>query len=177
VSRKIRLLRLFLQETDCGMKRFTLALTFVMLASPAFAQERPKGAAELTGGWLGYVDEGTDNRGLIGAAVKFHPSPRVAVGPELVYVIGPHGDRDVILTGNVTVDLLNARVTPFVVAGGGLFHQSVNFGSFKYTSTEGAFTAGAGMKFNVTDRFYIAPEARIGWELHTRVSVAIGSRF
>jgi hypothetical protein len=159
------------------VKRLILALTFGILATPAFAQERATGSAELIGGWLGYVDDDQDNRGVVGFALKFHTSPRVAVGPELMYVIGPHGDRDTILTGNVTIEMLTGRVTPFVVAGGGLFHQSVDFGSFKYTSTEGAFTAGAGVRFNVTDRFYIAPEARIGWELHSRVSVALGVRF
>jgi hypothetical protein len=160
------------------MKREAMGVVAVlMLATAASAQERPQGAADLVGAWVGYADESSLDRALVGAAVKWQPSRHVAIGPELDYVIGPHGDRDLIVTGNLTVDILARRVTPFIVVGGGFSHQSIPLDHGTYTATHAAFTGGGGVRFAVTEHFYIAPEARIGWELQTRVGVAIGSRF
>ncbi len=155
------------------------SIAAVLMANAASAQDRPTGALEATAGWAGFVDEETINHTLIGAAAKWYVSPRVAVGPELVYMIGPRSDRDLMLTGNVTVDFVPGRaVTPFVVAGGGLFRHSDDFGARgKFSSTEGAFTAGLGARIALGDRWYLAPEARLGWELHTRLSVAAGYRW
>lgn len=164
--------------------RMVLAVCAVLvigMASSAEAQDRRNGAIEGIGGWAGFVDDDTIDYGIVGAAAKWNVSPRVAVGPELVYMIGPRTGRNLMLTGNVTVDVLDGPVTPFVVVGAGLFRHSDDFGNFglrgRFSSTEGAFTAGGGVRIAVGDRFYIAPEARVGWELHTRLSVAAGWRF
>lgn len=160
------------------MKPCIGALILVIgIAGSVSAQDRPQGSAELIVGRATFLDVRDVYYSVVGAALKWHPSPRVAIGPELVYMTRPGHVHDLMLTGNVTVDMLNRRVTPFLVAGGGLFHQTVRFASGDYSSSEGAFTAGGGARIAVTDHFYIAPEARLGWELHTRLSVAVGSRF
>jgi hypothetical protein len=41
---------------------------------------------------------------------------------------------------------------------------------------EGSFTGGGGVRFNVNDRWYVAPEARIGWEPHIRITGTVGYR-
>jgi hypothetical protein len=161
------------------MKIFIATISALALTASAFAQESRRGAVEGIGGWAGFVDEETVSHTVVGAAAKWYVSPRVAIGPELVYMIGPATDRDLMLTGNVTVDAFtDGAVTPFFVAGGGVFRHSFDFGDRgKFSSTEGAFTAGGGVRILIGDRFYIAPEARLGWELHARLSVAAGWRF
>jgi hypothetical protein len=160
-----------------GITRMSAAIAALALATPAFAQDRG-GSVEGVTGWVGFVDESPINHGIFGGAVKWHPSPRVAIGPEIVYMIGPGSDRDLFVTGNVTFDVFARRpITPFFVAGGGMMHHSDSIAGRKFSSSEGAFTAGGGVRFTVGDRFYVAPEARLGWELHSRVSVAAGWRF
>jgi hypothetical protein len=46
-----------------------------------------------------------------------------------------------------------------------------------YTSTEGAFTAGGGVRTLLGDRIILGGDVRIGWELHIRVGGTIGVRF
>ena len=160
------------------MKACAFAVLILALAQSAGAQDRHKGSVEAVGGWTGFVDDAMINHGIVGGAARWNVSPRVSIGPEIVYMIGPGDDRDLFLTGNVTFDVFsNRRVTPFFVAGGGLFRHSdrVGFGSF--SSTEGAFTGGGGVRFLIGERFYLAPEARLGWELHTRLSMSAGWRF
>ena len=160
------------------MKAFALALLLLALAPSAGAQDRHTGAVEAVGGWTGFVDDAMINHGIVGGAARWNVSPRISIGPEIVYMIGPGEDRDLFLTGNVTFDVFsNRRVTPFFVAGGGLFRHSDRVGSGSFSSTEGAFTGGGGVRFLIGERFYLAPEARLGWELHTRLSISAGWRF
>ena len=159
---------------------FRLGPTFValaLLAVPAIAHAQPAGtrpapAFEFTAGYAGFVDDAMIDHGLVGGALRVHLLPRISVGPEVQYMVGPGDDRDLILTGNVTVDVLSPdrRATPFFVAGGGLFRHSDRFGS----SSEGAFTAGGGVRAWLSDRVYVAGEFRIGWELHYRVTGTVG---
>jgi hypothetical protein len=136
------------------------------------ADARPAPAVELTGGYSLFVDDAPIHHGVLGGALRVHLLPRISVGPEVQYMIGPGDDRDLILTGNLTLDVLppDRPVTPFFVVGGGLFHHSDRFGS----SGEGAFTAGTGVRAWLNRRVYVAGEARIGWELHLRTSATIG---
>ena len=84
------------------------------------------------------------------------------------------------LTGNVTFDLVSAedgrppRVTPFVVVGAGLFQTREAFSTGPFTSTEGSFTAGGGVRVSVNDRLFVAGDVRLGWETHIRISGAVG---
>jgi hypothetical protein len=133
---------------------------------------------EFTAGYAGFADDGTINHGVFGGAIRFHLSPRVSVGPELAYMIGPGDDRDLFFTGNLTFDVLAPRparrVTPFLVIGGGLFRHSDRFGPETYSSVEGAVTGGGGVRAWVSDRVYIASELRVGWELHYRLTGTVG---
>jgi hypothetical protein len=93
---------------------------------------------------------------------------------------GPNDDRDLFLTGNVAFDFIGPRpdgrapIVPYVLAGAGLFRHYDRFLDRSFASSEGAFTGGGGVRIAVGRRAYIAPEFRVGWELHSRVSVTIG---
>lgn len=163
-----------------------LALAFLPIAANAFAQStdiRPAPAVEFLLGYAGFVDDATIDHAIVGAAGRMYLTPRVAVGPEFVYMRGPNSDRDLYLTGNLTFDVLPPRngrprrVTPFLVAGGGFFQHSDRFGASTFTSYEGAFTAGGGVRGWITDRVYALADVRLGWELHARVNAGIGIGF
>jgi hypothetical protein len=159
------------------------ALLTNTLVAGAQTPARPAPTVEVTAGYAGFADEGVIHHAVVGAAARAYVSPRVAVGPELVYMVGPNEDRDLILTGNLTFDLRRSRpgiVVPYLLAGGGLFQHSDRFGTQTFRSREGAFTAGAGARAWVSDRAYVAGEYRLGWEVHYRITghvgVAIGRR-
>jgi opacity protein-like surface antigen len=157
-----------------------VALAALALPVEARAQGRPAPAVEFAAGWAGFADEGVVHHSAWGGAARFNLTPRIGIGPELVYMVGPGSDRDLFLTGNLTFDVLapspSRAVSPFVVVGGGLFRHSDRFVNETYSSTEGAFTAGGGLRIRLGDRAYIAPEARVGWETHIRLTVAVGVR-
>src|SRR5262245_38358496 len=165
----------------------TVMLSFAVLvprlAHQVAAQERPRPVAEASAGALLFADDGVVTERFVGGAGRFYVTPRVSAGPELV---GVWGDRHshLMLTGNLTYDLIRPvsgeprPVTPFLVAGAGLFQTRESFptaGSF--TSTEGAFTAGGGVRARVGEYGFVGAEARVGWELHIRLNALAGIRF
>jgi len=149
----------------------------------AAAQERPDPVAEFAGGALFFPDDDVVTEGVLGGAVRFYLRPRISIGPEIAYVSG-EGHSHLMLTGNLTFDFLRPaggaphRVTRFAVAGGGLFRTRESLpGNASFTSTEGAFTAGGGIRALVGRRVTVGVEARVGWELHVRLNGLIGVRF
>lgn len=65
---------------------------------------------------------------------------------------------------------------PFLVIGGGLFQTRESFDAAGFTHSEGAFTAGGGVRDAVGNRVTVGVDARVGWETHLRVSGVIGVR-
>lgn len=148
-------------------------------ASPVAAQvQKPPPIFEATIGHAGFVDEVFDNHTVFGAGGRVFVTPRVAIGPEVIYMHGPHLTRRLFVTGNVTVDFFDddRRVMPYVIAGGGVMRLREQVGTGLFVSYEGALTGGFGTRFAVTPRFFIAPEFRMGWEPHYRISVNVGLR-
>jgi len=156
----------------------------LLAAAPASAQStghtRPPWAIEGFVGHAGFADDATIEHSVFGASARVYATPRVAFGPELVYMRGPRSDRDLFLTANLTFDLLSprqgqpSRVSPFLVAGGGLFRHTDRFGAASFSSVEGAFTGGGGARIWITDRAYAVADFRIGWELHYRITGGVG---
>jgi hypothetical protein len=173
----------FTFEKTAGIPAIVLAAALTFLPQSAEGQEIPRGAAEFSGGWIGFPDDSMlVSETPIGGAVRWHLSPRVSVGPEIVWINGSNHSH-LMLTGNLTLDLLGptnghpALVTPFIVVGGGLFQTSesfVNGGDF--TSTEGAFTVGGGVRANPNNRITLGVDARLGWETHIRIGGFVGVR-
>jgi opacity protein-like surface antigen len=157
-----------------------LALLAGPLTSAAGAQDVPPPAAELSIGWVGFSDDGIVNETMVGGTVRYYLTPQLGVGPEFVYMKGPSHSH-LMVTGNVTYDLLppagRRLVTPYLVAGGGVFQTRQQFPRGTFKSNEGAFTAGGGLRFTAEDRLIVGAEARVGWELHLRVNGFIGLQF
>ena len=167
------------------MTRLTIVLAIlcaVPWARPASAQTtRP--AVEFAAGILAFPDDGIEAEGFVGGNFRYYLGPRLSLGPEVAFVSGQNHSH-AMLTGNVTFDLLGpgadgrpARVTPFVVAGAGLFHTRETFpfpGVQDFSSTEGALTAGGGVRARIGERLFAGAEMRIGWESHVRLNAMIG---
>jgi hypothetical protein len=160
--------------------------TMLLLASPlagrVAAQERPGPVVEFTVAWMGFPDDGLVSESVGGGAGRFYVSPRISLGPEVAFIQGDNHSH-LMATGNITVDLLSPvagsrarRVTPFVVVGGGLFQTRSRFSTGTFSSNEGAFTAGVGVRALVGDRVTVGVDTRIGWEPHIRVSGVVGIR-
>jgi len=154
-----------------------------VLTQRAEAQELPRAAAELSAGWVGFPDDGVTVTEIpLGGTVRWHLTPRVSVGPEILWINGSNHSH-LVLTGNVTFDLLDPRngqrapITPFIVVGGGMFRTNESFFNGEFSSTEGAYTVGGGVRANPNDRLTLGVDARLGWETHVRVSGFVGVRF
>lgn len=175
-------MRAFKFDKTTGIPAIVLAAALTFLPQALDAQEMPRGAAELSAGWIGFADDGVVSETPIGGAVRWHVSPRVSVGPEVLWINGSNHSH-LALTGNVTFDLLGptnghpARVTPFIVLGAGMFQTKESFANDDFTSTEGAFTAGGGIRANPTNRLTVGVDARLGWETHIRINGFVGVRF
>ena len=159
-----------------------LAVLAGPMAGAAAAQNVPAPAAELSIGWVGFADDGIVSETMVGGTVRFYLTPRVSVGPEVVYIKGS-GHSHLMVTGNVTYDVLEPvrgrprLVTPYLVAGGGVFQTRDEFRGETFKSNEGAFTAGGGLRAVAEERLIVGVEARVGWELHLRVNGFLGVQF
>ena len=159
-----------------------LAMVFAAaLPGMAIAQERSQPTLEFAAGSLFFPDDALVTETMIGGAARFYLLPRISVGPEFAHIQGDNHSH-LMLTGNLTVDLLSPvngrprRVNPFVVAGGGWYRTREQFPNEIFTSSEGAFTAGGGVRALVGRRLVVGAEARIGWELHLRLNGMVGVR-
>ena len=156
---------------------FGLALA----SPPAGAQTLPAPSVEFTAGYVGFADDGVVGEGLIGGAGRVYVLPRLSLGPEVSYIVGENHTH-LVVTANVAWDVFPPRqdrashVTPFLVVGGGVFRTHEHFFAGSFTASEGAFTAGGGLRAVFDKRFIVGVEARVGWELHPRVNGTIGVR-
>lgn len=160
------------------------AVLLLAVDSPVGAQTRPAPAVDVSAGWVGFPDDGyLVSEALAGAAARYYVRPRLAIGPEVAFIQGD-GHSHLMLTGNVFFDLRRPdrgrapRVTPFLVLGGGLYQtRETLLARGPYTSREGAFTAGGGVRVPVGERGTVGVEARMGWEAHLRLNAVFGWRF
>lgn len=165
-----------------GRSAIGTAVVAMLWAGPLAAQQEDvRGLAEAGGGSASFVDNSPIRHGVVQGSGRVYVSSRVAVGPEFTYMRGPGADRKWFLTGNATIDLLppahRATVRPYVIAGGGVTHMMTRVGTGPYSSDEGTFTAGVGARIAAAPRWYVAPEFRLGWELHWRANVVLGRTF
>jgi hypothetical protein len=159
------------------MKAWYLTIALAAVPNLAVAQGRAF-AVEAGGGYAGFADDAIVGHSLVAAAARVYVLPRVSIGPEIQYMAGEGDHSDLMLTGNVTLDLIERGpgrpAVPYLLVGGGLFQTRDTLNGETFTSGEGGFTAGGGVRIFVGDTFYIAPEFRGGWEPHFRISVTVG---
>jgi len=145
---------------------------------PARAQQDdltpPKVEVKATFGAAGFGDELDTTHVVAGGAVRFYLTRRFSVEPELLYMRHSADDQDYLFTPGVAYDLSDPtkRVVPYVAGGVGVFHHRGRFFGndfntgqprvFDTSSTTWAATGGGGVKIFLSDRLFIAPDARLG---------------
>ena len=168
----------------------TFLASFVAIiasAGPARAQGRPAPLVEVVVGSSGFVDEVFDYFLTIGAGARWFVTPRLAIGPEVVYMKGADDASNLTVTGNLTFDFIRdepgRRVVPYLAVGGGYLRQKTLVGGGPgsttlqpFTSSEGTVSGGVGARIALGSRLYIAPEFRMGFEPTTRFTVMVGFR-
>jgi hypothetical protein len=153
-------------------------LLFFSGGSAALRAQLPSPVVEVSGGAIGFTDE---TESFLGGAARFYVLPRVSVGPEVTYIFADNHSH-LMFTGNVVFDFLRSekgqprRVMPFGLVGGGIFQTRNQFPVGNFTSTEGAFTAGGGIRALLGNRVTLGGDLRVGWELHVRAGATIGVR-
>jgi hypothetical protein len=150
-----------------------VALLIVSMAAPVGAQTR-RVALEGGVGHAAFLDDGAIHHSTWAVAAWWGLSPRVWIGPEVVYMIGPGNDRDLLATASVRLHIRPQGVAPYVVAGGGFFRHRDRFVTGSFSHTEGGFTLGAGVRVPFDNVWYVALEVRGGWEPHAGAGVRLG---
>jgi len=157
------------------MKILNSVLLCLVCSSSALAQTTESlSPFELrgSGGWIGFPDDSMIHHGLVGASLRISAG-RFGVEPELTYMIGPGDDRDVVLAPVISWEFGGTRVRPYVLgAAGVLWHHA--YGSW---GKEFIASGGFGVRTQITRRWSVSPELRIGMWPHLAVKVAVGYRF
>jgi hypothetical protein len=150
----------------------------LLTSDVAVAQSAATPHLTLGAGHADFLDEGRIGHTSLGAGAEWLLLPRLAIGPEVLYLVGPGEDRDTLVLGVARIGLrpFAARVVPFFTIGAGLITHRDRYGSQSYHSTEGAWIGGGGVRINASSRIFIAPEFTVGWEPHIRASVSVGFR-
>jgi hypothetical protein len=133
-------------------------------------------AAEATIGYTGFGDDGLIHHTGTGATVRVHVTPRISVGPEISYHIGPSHDRDLLVQGLAYFDFRRPsaghprRLESYVLAGAGLMAHDSGYGS------SGSLTAtwGGGVRLWVSRQAYVVADGRLGWPRNVRVVTGLG---
>ena len=132
----------------------------------------------VTGGRAAFVDDAVIGHWVAGAGVAWTPWRHMAVGPEVLYMVGPRSDRDLFVLGVARFGVVpfGRPVVPFVTTGAGVLrHTDASYGR-AFSSTEMGLVFGGGVRIQPTSRVFIAPEVTLGWEPHLRASVTVGIR-
>jgi hypothetical protein len=151
-----------------------------MLLMPTLADaQHRRSTLALSGGYAGFVDEDTIEHVSVGVAWRWRITPRFSVGPELDFMVGPQADRDLFVTVKALVDFMpDRKLSPYFVADGGimLHRDEIVYRTGPYWAREGAVSFGGGIRVDLSPRMFVAPEIRIGWEPHIRVTAVVGWR-
>lgn len=177
--------------TKGSFSRLTMATTLLLCCvGYASAQTELSGPKTEVRGTVGGASFGDNElfHGVVGGSVRVYVTRRISIEPEVMYMRYSENDEDLIVQPNVTVDLMKptGRVVPYVIAGLGVMHHRGRFSGVDFNGAPRQFdvsyttwtaSAGLGVKIFVTDRVFVAPEARIGREPTLRGTFSVGYVF
>ena len=146
-------------------------LLLIVVVPALFAQA---GSVDLRGtvGGTTFLDEDNVDHLFTGSSFRYYLTDRFSIEPEFVFLYRNRDDKDVGFQANAAWDFRRpgAKVVPYAIGGAGFLKTYFPF----FTSTEWMYSGGGGAKIYLTDRWFIAPEARIGFEPIFRATVSIG---
>lgn len=163
------------------MKYISLIVLLLCFCSFAYSADpdQPSNDLKLILGTSAFLDEEIPfDHFMIGGSMRFGLTKRFSVEPQFLYMSGPGSDRDYMLTGNISYDLLTAsRFAVYTVAGGGLIRHSEQFQRGEFSVNEWTVNGGLGARIYITNQFFVAPEFRFGLEPLLSMQVGIGYSF
>ena len=144
----------------------------------AEAQGKPKPELRVTGGWVGFIDEDWIDHGAIGGALRYYLTRRVAVEPELLYMIGPRNDRDITLIPHISFDFSPGQpVRPYVIGRVGFHQFRDKFNGVEFRDNQWTANGGVGVRIPVAPDVFVSPELRLGFETFVRAAASVGFTF
>jgi hypothetical protein len=160
-----------------------MSMALAAVPRAAAAQPAPTRVVEVSAavGYASFVDESPIPHAVFGGLARVALTPRLAAGPQVIYMIGPRSDRDLFVTGFLTYDLIGpaggrSRIVPYLVTDAGVMTHFESFNGRTFSSTEGAVSGGVGVRVRPTERVVASVDLRVGWELHWRTVVSVGYR-
>lgn len=158
-----------------------VALAGTLAAGEAAAQvagaARPV-AIEGVLGSVAFADDTTIRSTAFGGRVRVPLLARVSVGPEVMYLVGEGGHRDLFVLGSLWFDFLRTtprtRVVPFLSIAAGYIRHSERFGAQRFVSGDPVLEGGGGVRVQIAPRVHAGGEVRIGSELHLHTTGHVG---
>ncbi|HYR90805.1 MAG TPA: outer membrane beta-barrel protein [Terriglobia bacterium] len=155
-----------------------IVFAILLWSFSAEAQEKPRPELRVTGGWVGFIDEDWIDHGAVGGSVRYYLTQRLAVEPELLYMVGPGSDRDITLIPHISFDFRPGRaVRPYVIGGVGFHQFRDKFNGFEFRDNQWTANGGFGVRIPIVPNVFVAPEFRLGFETLLRAAASIGFTF
>jgi hypothetical protein len=155
------------------MRQFATVVLLITLFPMLSANGQDKSDIDLraTIGMRNAITEGTcsNSSGQVmgGASLRFHATPRVSIGPEVLFARACEGQTFTFyhpqMTGmlHVALDLSEGqRFRPYILGGGGFVRHRSLAGRAPLYRAEAS--GGAGAKIFLSDRVFVAPEVQFG---------------
>jgi hypothetical protein len=127
-------------------------------------------------GYASFPDESPLHHFVGGGSARFYFTEWLAVEPEFLHMYRNRSDQDFHFIPNIVLDLrpIGSRIRPYAIGGAGLqLHRELTWIG-PYTSKSPTYNGGFGTKIFLTERWFISPEIRLGWEPLLRVTASIG---
>ena len=126
-------------------------------------------------GYATFIDESDQSHAVIGGSVRQYITNRLSIEPELLFLYKDRTDKDILFQPNIAYDFgrRGSKFQPYLIGGVGVVHTIQP----RFTVTDWTFSGGAGVKIWMNERWYIAPEGRLGFEPILRLQVSFGYRF
>ena len=158
-------------------------LALILIAANGWAQTADSAGKtyenkiELKGalGYANFIDDASLPHFVVGGAVRIGLFSGLGFQPELAYMYRSQRDRDFVLIPNLIWEFRrNSRIVPYFIGGAGLLNHRETFDTFNLSGNAWIFQGGFGTKIFLNPKVFIAPEARIGWEPHIRITGTVG---
>jgi len=147
---------------------------FLLAASIASAQLGVEAHGVV--GTAGFID--TETHTAAGAAVRVPISRGWGFEPEFLYLRENSIHHDLAFSGNFSYRFLrNRRAQPYFIGGIGVLANRTRFSTGTVTGTDLTASVGFGVRIFLSGRWFLSPEARIGWEPVARATFGIGYAF
>ena len=136
-----------------------------------------KSRFEISGGagWAGFADDGWLHHVTATAQARLRIAGGLKFAPEFSYMYRSAADRDLVFVPNLVYEFRrDSKVAPYLIGGVGILRHYEKHPCWSWASNGKTFGFGFGTKIFVSQRFYVAPEVRFGWEPFLRIGGSIG---